>query len=101
MQSFTGVQVNRIQDGPPDGIAIVEDLSGIVIDALSYEGSIAAAVIPGIGTVPLVEGAATSAADLAASPGSLSRLPDGSDTNNAATDWTFSTTLTPGAANVP
>ena len=33
--------------------------------------------------------------------GSLCRLPNGNDTNNAATDWNFTTTSTPGAANVP
>ena len=30
----------------------------------------------------------------------LPRLPDGADTNDAATDWAFTTTKTPGAANV-
>ena len=32
--------------------------------------------------------------------GSLSRLPDGTDTDDAATDWKFTTTATPGGANV-
>ena len=32
--------------------------------------------------------------------GSLIRHPDGSDTNDAATDWRFTTTVTKGAANV-
>ena len=32
--------------------------------------------------------------------GTLARIPDGTDTNNAATDWSFTTTPTPGAANV-
>ena len=36
-----------------------------------------------------------------AQAGSLSRLPDGTDTNNASTDWAFSPTVTPGAANIP
>jgi hypothetical protein len=31
--------------------------------------------------------------------GTLARIPDGTDTNNAATDWSFTTTATPGAAN--
>ena len=30
----------------------------------------------------------------------LIRNPNGNDTDNAATDWTTTTTLTPGAANV-
>jgi hypothetical protein len=29
------------------------------------------------------------------------RLPNGTDTDNAATDWALTTTPTPGAANVP
>ena len=33
--------------------------------------------------------------------GSLARLPDGQDTNDAAADWKFTATPTPGAANVP
>ena len=32
--------------------------------------------------------------------GTLARLPDGKDGNNAATDWAFTRTPTPGAANV-
>ena len=32
--------------------------------------------------------------------GTLARIPDGSDTDDAATDWSFTTTPTPGAANV-
>ena len=32
--------------------------------------------------------------------GSLSRLPDGKDTNDAASDWAFTKTLTRGAANI-
>ena len=29
------------------------------------------------------------------------RLPDGTDTDDAAADWAFTTMPTPGAANVP
>jgi large repetitive protein len=32
--------------------------------------------------------------------GSLIRNPDGKDTNDAAADWAFTTTLTRGSANV-
>ena len=39
-------------------------------------------------------------ADSNTAAGSLSRIPDGRDTNDAATDWVFTTTLTRGAANV-
>jgi vibriolysin len=72
------------------------------VDAISYEGSIVAAIITGLtGTRSLVEGTALSAsvADSNTVSGSLSRIPNGTDNNNASTDWTFSNTPTPGAAN--
>ena len=73
-----------------------------LVDALSYEGSITAAALPG-GAVSLVEGNALAAtvADSNTDPGSLCRTPNGKDANDAATDWKFSATITPGAANVP
>jgi hypothetical protein len=50
----------------------------------------------------LVEGTplAATVADSNSVDGSLSRLPDGTDTNDAAADWAFTSTKTPGAANV-
>ena len=89
------------QNGAPDGIALVDADDGALLDALSYEGAIAAAVIGGR-TYSLVEGTVLPAtvADSNTAAGSLSRIPDGRDTNDAATDWVFTTTLTRGAANV-
>jgi hypothetical protein len=54
-------------------------------------------------TVSLVEGTALPAtvADSNTAPGSLCRNPNGTDTDNAATDWSFCTTPTPGTANTP
>ena len=89
------------QNGSPDGVALVDTGTGALLDALSYEGAITAAVIDGV-TVSLVEGTAL-AADVADSNtvvASLIRSPDGRDTNDAATDWAFTTTVTKGAANV-
>ena len=59
--------------------------------------------IAGLGDVSLVEGTALPAnvADSNTVPASLCRLPDGVDTDDAATDWAPSSTPTPGAANVP
>jgi vibriolysin len=96
--NFTGVNDN-IQNGAPDGVALVK--SGALVDALSYEGSITAAAIPGVGTVSLVEGTALSAsvADSNTLVKSLGRSSNGTDTDNAATDWTLKSTVTPGAAN--
>ena len=89
------------QNGAPDGIALVDADDGALLDALSYEGAIAAAVIGGR-TYSLVEGTVLPATvvDSNTAAGSLSRIPDGRDTNDAATDWVFTTTLTRGAANV-
>jgi hypothetical protein len=89
------------QNGAPDGVALIDTASGALLDALSYEGEITAAVIDGV-TYNLVEGTSLPAAvaDSNTADGSLSRIPDGSDTNDAATDWAFTTTKTPGAANV-
>lgn len=95
---FTGI----IQNGAPDGVALFETETNTLVDALTYEGSITAATIEGaLGTFNLVEGIATSAQDSDLEAGSLIRNPNGSDTGNAAVDWGFTTTPTPGAANIP
>jgi hypothetical protein len=88
------------QNGAPDGLALL-DAAGVLIDALSYEGAITAATI-GTETFNLVEGNALpeTVADSNAVAGSLIRNPNGRDTNDAASDWAFTTTLTRGAANV-
>ncbi len=93
---------NTVQNGAPDGVALVRISTARVVDALSYEGSITAAVITGItGTTTLVEGTALAAtvADSNTDPGSLARSPNGRDTDNASMDWRFVTMSTPGAAN--
>ncbi len=88
------------QNGAPDGVALVGS-GGTLLDALSYEGAIEAATIGGA-TYDLVEGTVLPAAtaDSNTATGSLSRIPNGADTNDAAADWAFTTTVTQGAANV-
>ena len=80
---------------------MIDTDDGALLDALSYEGGITSAVISG-NTYSLVEGTMlpTAVADSNSTAGSLSRIPDGADTNDAAADWVFTTTLTRGAANV-
>jgi hypothetical protein len=74
----------------------------VLVDALSYEGSLTAAHIGGfVAPVNLVVGTATTAIDGNVIEGSLVRLPNGTDTDNANDDWASSTTRTPGAANLP
>ena len=91
----------ELQNGAPDGLAIVDAVAGTLVDALSYEGTITAATIGGA-TFNLVEGTALAAtvADSNTVDGSLIRSPNGKDTNDAASDWVFTTTVTRGAANV-
>ncbi|MGH7280362.1 MAG: lamin tail domain-containing protein [Polyangiaceae bacterium] len=79
----------NIRNGP-DAVAIVDRTTGDIIDALSYGGEISG----------YVEGTATDAVDSSTSAGSLIRYPNGSDTNDASTDWIFTTSITPGVANV-
>jgi hypothetical protein len=88
------------QNGAPDGVALIDTAAGTLLDALSYEGAITAAQMDGQ-TYDLVEGTALAAAvaDSNTQDGSLSRIPDGRDTNDAASDWAFTTTKTPGTAN--
>jgi hypothetical protein len=93
---------NNAQNGAPDGVALVDTVQAILIDAVSYEGSISAAQLDGIpGTFDLVEGTATTAADSGTLTGALVRLPNGVDTDDAQSDWAFSETPTPGMPNLP
>jgi hypothetical protein len=89
------------QNGAPDGVALIDTASKALLDAFSYEGEITAATIDGQ-SYNLVEGTALAATvvDSNTLDGSLSRIPDKQDTNNAAADWAFTQTKTPGAANV-
>ena len=90
------------QNGAPDGVALVDTASGTLLDALSYEGAITPRRHRLVGRSTSSRGRVlpTSVADSNTVTGSLIRFPDGSDTNDAATDWRFTTTPTPGAANV-
>jgi hypothetical protein len=88
------------QNGP-DGVALIDTGDGTLLDALSYEGAIEAATI-GYQTYNLVEGTQlpVSVADSTTVDGSLARIPNGHDANDAAADWSFTTTITRGEANV-
>ncbi len=88
----------ELQNGAPDGLALLD--GSTLVDALSYEGAITAATIAGQ-SYNLVEGTALPATveDSTTVAGSLIRNPNGKDTNDAASDWAFTTTVTRGAAN--
>lgn len=102
-----GAATNNIQNGgtaaspSADAVALVDTGALTVLDALSYEGSITSANITGFSApVSLVEGTPPPGEDSGAVAMSVSRIPNGADSDNAAADWSFTTTLTPGVANV-
>jgi hypothetical protein len=86
------VSSNIIQNGAPDAMAIIETGTGNIIDAVSYEGTVAP---------PYFE---TTGVDTAKyDPGNvpylgLYRFPDGQDSNNNDFDFNL-VCITPGAAN--
>jgi hypothetical protein len=88
------------QNGSPDGVVLYDAVDQRLIDALSYEGAIHNASI-GSFVYDLVEGTVlpASVADSDTIAGSLARIPNGSDTNDAARDWAFTRTVTPGNPN--
>ena len=90
---------NNVQNGSPDGMALVDTANGVILDALSYEGAMTGVAIEGLrGTWSLVEGSAVSEADDNEVPGSLCRLPDKADTGDDDADWARCRP-TPGEAN--
>ena len=87
-----------IQNGLTDGIVLIDRSNSSVIDGMSYEGNIATAILTNLGiTVNVTEGSSTLEDT---GNGSLSRISNSQDTDNNDADFTFSTTLTPGAANL-
>jgi hypothetical protein len=89
------------QNGAPDGIALYDTVDRVLVDALSYEGSIDEALIDGV-AVSLLEGTPLpgSVADSDAISGSLARIPNGRDTDDAGADWRFTSVVTPGNPNL-
>ncbi len=91
-----------IQNGNPDGVALVDTAALTVVDALSYGGPITAATITGFpSTVSLVEGTMLDATVIDTNDNvySLIRDPNGSDSDDASTDWKLTSTITAGTAN--
>lgn len=92
---------NNVQNGAPDGLALVDTANGVVLDALSYEGSLTEASIEGLaGTWSLVQGGTVSESDDNERVGALCRLPDETDTGDDEADWGWCLP-TPGEVNAP
>src|SRR5262245_20593692 len=80
---------NLIQNGAPDAVGV--RLSGVLVDAVSYEGNTGA---------PYTEGSGDGLNDPAQGSESISRCPDGADTDVNNVDFAMSAQpITPGAAN--
>ncbi len=95
-----GWVTDRIQNGAPDGIALIDNTAHVLIDALSYEGSMTAVDLPGFpAPVSLVEGTPTTAAEVTPFAGSVCRKPDGQDTDVASADWAVCAAPSAGTAN--
>ncbi|MEO7112975.1 MAG: amidohydrolase family protein, partial [Polyangiaceae bacterium] len=91
---------NAIQNGNPDGAALVDTNTTTLIDAVSYGGAMTAVTLPGFAAkVSLTEGTAATAKDSNTIQGSFCRSPNGTDTDHANLDWKFCTTVTVGVAN--
>ena len=92
---------NFVQNGAPDGVALIDSTAHTLIDAVSYQGSITAVTLPGFSAPSsLVEPPEMAATVLDSNvvAQSICRLPNGADTDHAATDWA-NCTNSPGAAN--
>lgn len=89
---------NIIQNGSPDAVAIRENQSLNIIDVVSYEGSCIAPFVSGIG-VPLAQSDTAQADSIAGRYLSISRFPDGNDSNDDSTDFNR-VCSTPGYANL-
>jgi hypothetical protein len=88
-----------LQNGSPDGVALVDTANDVVLDALVYEGSIDHATIDGLpDTVSLMSGQPMREADGNEVPGSICRLPDHVDTDEDDHDWS-ACVPTPGSVN--
>lgn len=85
---------------PGDGVVLVNTTTMTILDRVAYESAITGAAITGFGTVDVHEGTAAPALGESGA-GGIARLPNGADTNSTMADWAFTSTPTPGAANVP
>jgi hypothetical protein len=83
-----------VQNGAPDGVALVNTATNVLVDAISYEGIMTAMNLP-MGQVGPFE--ATSLGDFGM--GSIGRAPNGANTGNGVVDWAVAAVSTPGAPN--
>jgi hypothetical protein len=90
----TGGMTDIVQNGSGDGIGLLQNSTGTLIDSVFYESGTQDPVFrittgAGDRMLNFVEGTRTSAADSNLQPGSLQRQPNGSDSNNNDYDFAF------------
>ncbi|WP_408889975.1 hypothetical protein ACJ2CR_01095 [Myxococcus faecalis] len=86
-----------------DAVALYDGVQDALIDSLSYEGAITQATIAGSSKRFDMQEGTTSTTTLADSntlEGSLYRDANNTDTDDNGVDFKFTTTVTPGGANV-
>ncbi|MBX3250553.1 MAG: lamin tail domain-containing protein [Myxococcales bacterium] len=90
--------------GTRNGVALWNSETSTLLDAFAYGAMVSSGLSVTLGgmSYSLIEGTHTTARDVTtgSGDGSLSRIPNGIDTDNAADDWRFTRCLTPGFANV-
>ena len=82
--------INLIQNGAPDAVAIRSLTTLAIVDTVSYDG---------VTGPPYTEGGAGAPPDNPTSVGGISRIPDGIDTDTNSLDFAFTPILTPHAPN--
>lgn len=88
-----------IQNGP-DGMALFDEETNIIMDSVCWEGVLDNVTINNVeGSFNLVEGTPVTVADVNAGAVSIGRFPDGNDDNDGSTDWQLMIP-TPGFSNV-
>jgi cysteine-rich repeat protein len=99
---FSAAQDNITNGTDVGAIVILDTSTNTIVDSLAWgKGGVPAATITGItGTVNLNEGTPPGLIDSASVAGSIIRNPNGQDTNDATADLKFTSTITPGAANI-
>ena len=79
-----GFNTDAIQNGAPDAIVLIDNVSHTLIDAISYEGAMLAVDLPGF--TAAVDLADIGVGDLTPFTNAVCRKPNGTDTD-AAADW--------------
>ncbi|WP_375742802.1 lamin tail domain-containing protein [Corallococcus interemptor] len=102
IKSSSNANTDVIQNGSGDGVGLVDDAAGTLLDSVFYEPgaqnpTFSITTAAGVKSLNFEEGARTTASDSNGAVGSLQRSPNGNDTNNNNADFAFVTTVTPGA----